>query len=432
MSKPVIRSEDVWKQYQLGVVGTQSLSNDLRRWMARIRGKEDPFLKVGETNDRTKKSESDYVWALQGVSFQINQGEVIGVVGKNGAGKSTLLKLLSRVTVPTKGEIRVRGKIASLLEVGTGFHPDLTGRENIFLNGTIMGMRKKEVAAQFDEIVEFSGVERYIDTPVKRYSSGMYVRLAFAVAAHLEPDIMVIDEVLAVGDAEFQKKCLGKMKSVSEAGRTVIFVSHNMAAVNNLCSRTLLMHQGKCVMDGKTPEVVAAYFEMSEAGLAPGEDRCTVPRDWERPWGRKDAWFQRIEIRNPKNEATDKLMFLQAFSIQVRFLAERRIENATMQIRIGNPEGQQITISTSQSDTNTHWSFEPGEHTVRIQLDPKLMPGTYSLFVYLGSPDGSVFYDAIPSFHKFQIGNLSEGNTHYLSSKINTFIHHPCKWEIIN
>jgi lipopolysaccharide transport system ATP-binding protein len=238
-----IKVENLSKAYQLGTIGTGTLSRDLERWVARIRGKEDPFLTIGEANDRAVKGSSDVVLSLNNVSFDIQQGDAVGIIGRNGAGKSTLLKLLSRVTSPTSGSIKVKGRIASLLEVGTGFHPELTGRENIFLNGAILGMRKKEIARKFDQIVDFAGVERYIDTPVKRYSSGMYVRLAFAVAAHLESEILIVDEVLAVGDAEFQKKCLGKMGEVSKGeGRTVLFVSHNMAAVKTLCEKGLTMY----------------------------------------------------------------------------------------------------------------------------------------------------------------------------------------------
>lgn len=256
----VIKVENVGKLYQLGMVGTGTLSHDLNRWYAKIRGKEDPFMKLGQTNDRTKKGTSDFVWALKDVNFEVNQGDVLGIVGKNGAGKSTLLKVLSRTTKPTVGEYKVKGRIASLLEVGTGFHPELTGKENIYLNGAILGMSRNEITRKFDEIVDFSGVERYIDTPVKRYSSGMYVRLAFAVAAHLEPEILIVDEVLAVGDLEFQKKCLGKMKDVSGQGRTVLFVSHNMNALRSLCNKGLLMQNGQSVMYGNINQVVDKYM----------------------------------------------------------------------------------------------------------------------------------------------------------------------------
>ncbi|MGI4022019.1 MAG: ABC transporter ATP-binding protein [Janthinobacterium lividum] len=257
----VIKVENISKVYRLGEVGTGTLSRDLERWIAKVRGKEDPFLTVGETNDRTVKGKSDVVWSLKDVSFEIKHGEAVGIIGGNGAGKSTLLKLLSRVTSPTSGNIKVKGKIASLLEVGTGFHPELTGRENIYLNGSILGMRKREIAKQFDEIVDFAGVERYIDTPVKRYSSGMYVRLAFAVAAHLETDIMIIDEVLAVGDIEFQKKCMGKMGQVSsEQGRTILFVSHNINALRNLCSKAIWLDKGRVYSDGDVNVVANQYL----------------------------------------------------------------------------------------------------------------------------------------------------------------------------
>lgn len=260
MSKTVIEINNLGKQYRLGEVGTGTMSDDLKRFLYRIRGKEDPFLKVGDMNDRSTKGTSEYVWALKDINFSVQQGEVLGIIGKNGAGKSTLLKILSRTTLPTTGEYKIRGRIASLLEVGTGFHPDLSGRENIFLNGAILGMRKAEIKKQFDAIVDFSGVERYIDTPVKRYSSGMYVRLAFAVAAHLEPEILIVDEVLAVGDQEFQDKCLGKMKDVSREGRTVLFVSHNMSAIKLLCNKALYLKNGLIHTQGDTNRIVDLYL----------------------------------------------------------------------------------------------------------------------------------------------------------------------------
>ena len=260
MSKVVIKAENISKQYRLGLVGTGTVKDDMKRWWYNLCGKEDPFLKIGEANDRSSKGESDYVWSLRDINFEINQGDSVGIIGRNGAGKSTLLKILSQVTQPTTGKIYTKGRIASLLEVGTGFHPEMTGRENIYLNGAILGMRKHEINKKFDEIVAFSGVERYIDTPVKRYSSGMYVRLAFAVAAHLESEILIVDEVLAVGDAEFQKKCLGKMNDVSKGeGRTVLFVSHNMAAVRSLCNRGILLENGIIKSDGNAEEVLDLY-----------------------------------------------------------------------------------------------------------------------------------------------------------------------------
>lgn len=262
-----IEFENISKQYKLGYVSTKTLSHDLNRWWTvHVRHKEDPYLKIGSVNDRSQKADSDYVWALKDINFNVEQGDVVGIIGKNGAGKSTLLKLLSRVTAPTTGEIRARGRIASLLEVGTGFHTELTGRENIFMNGSIMGMTKKEIKSKLDEIVDFAGVERYIDTPVKRYSSGMMVRLGFAVAAHLDPEILVVDEVLAVGDAEFQKKAIGKMQDVSSGeGRTVLFVSHNMTAVKSLCKTGVLLQNGTVADIGTVENIVSRYLRGDNA-----------------------------------------------------------------------------------------------------------------------------------------------------------------------
>ncbi len=265
MSSTVIKVEDIAKLYKLGEVGTGTLSHDLKRWWHKVRGKEDPYAVLGEANDRTNKRGSDYVWALKDINFDVQQGEVIGIIGRNGAGKSTLLKILSRTTSPTKGQVKIKGRVASLLEVGTGFHPELTGKENIYLNGAILGMQQKEIKRKLDEITDFAGVERYIHTPVKRYSSGMYVRLAFAVAAHLESEVLIIDEVLAVGDAEFQRKCLGKIGEVSKgSGRTVLFVSHNMSAVKQLCSRALVFKNGQLEYQSSVSNAVGYYQKIQE------------------------------------------------------------------------------------------------------------------------------------------------------------------------
>lgn len=286
---PAIRVENLSKVYQLGEFSTGTLSQDLQRWWLRMRGRDDIFHSIGETNDRTVKGKSNFVWSLKNLNFEVEQGDVIGIIGQNGAGKSTLLKILSRVTTPTTGSVKIKGRIASLLEVGTGFHPELTGRENIFLNGAILGMRKQEIKDKYDEIVDFSGVERFIDTPVKRYSSGMYVRLAFAVAAHLEPEILIIDEVLAVGDGEFQKKCLGKMKDVStNEGRTILFVSHNMIAIKNLCKQVIYLRNGTTQAFGPTEEIINNYLShnvnssmkqaFSHADVAPGNENVKIKR----------------------------------------------------------------------------------------------------------------------------------------------------------
>jgi len=306
MSDIVIQVDNLWKKYRLGVLGTGTLRHDFNRWCHRLLGKPDPYAKVGEAPSAEQGARStkqgalpapcsplsapgsplpaptsaplahDEMWALRGVSFEVKQGEILGIIGRNGAGKSTLLKILSRVTAPTSGLVRIKGRIASLLEVGTGFHPELTGRDNIFLNGAILGMTKAEIKKKFDEIVDFSGVEQFIDTPVKRYSSGMYVRLAFAVAAHLEPEILIVDEVLAVGDAQFQRKCLGKMGEVAKGGRTVLFVSHNMTAVQSLCHRSLLLAEGELIADGSVVTVVTRYLR--EAQGAKEEKQWTDPQ----------------------------------------------------------------------------------------------------------------------------------------------------------
>lgn len=282
-----IRVEHLSKMYRLGSIGTGTISHDLNVWWHRMRGQENPYTRIGEENKREQTGSSNYVWALQDINFEVKKGEILGIIGKNGAGKSTLLKILSRITGPTKGKISVNGRMASLLEVGTGFHPELTGRENIFLNGAILGMTKREIRAKFDEIVEFSGCARYVDTPVKRYSSGMTVRLGFAVAAFLEPEILVVDEVLAVGDADFQKKCLGKMKDVStQDGRTVLFVSHNMTAVKSLCQKGILMQSGKLVYADNAENTVNEYLKKEALKLfeqqystpekAPGNDQVRL------------------------------------------------------------------------------------------------------------------------------------------------------------
>jgi lipopolysaccharide transport system ATP-binding protein len=272
MADTVISIENVSKSYQLGTIGTGTFKGDLNRWWARQRGKPDPYQKIGEVDHGNRQGET--LWALKDINFQVQQGEVLGIIGRNGAGKSTLLKILSEVTAPTSGEVKIKGRIASLLEVGTGFHPELTGRENIYLNGAILGMNKAEISHKFDEIVDFSGIEKFIDTPVKRYSSGMYMRLGFAVAAHLEPEILLIDEVLAVGDAAFQKKCLGKMGDVAKQGRTVLFVSHNMQAIRQLCGRTIFLDAGRKALEGESIDVVRSYLQdvpcvESLAALAP-------------------------------------------------------------------------------------------------------------------------------------------------------------------
>lgn len=301
-----IEFENVGKQYRLGRIGTGTLAHDLNRWFhTSILRKEDPYLMVGEVNDRSVKGASDYVWALRDISFKVEKGDVVGIIGSNGAGKSTLLKLLSRITAPTVGKIGVNGRIASLLEVGTGFHPEMTARENIYMNGSLMGMTRQEITSKLNEIVEFSGVERYLDTPVKRFSSGMTVRLGFAVAAFLEPEILVVDEVLAVGDAEFQKKALGKMQDISRGeGRTVLFVSHNMASIKNLCKSGILLKNGMIDYVGTAEDCVDRYVG---AGASEIQDHVTFAPHDHVSWVTRELEFTQMRmLNNPHEIATDE------------------------------------------------------------------------------------------------------------------------------
>ena len=332
-----IEIENVSKQYRLGLVSTGTIAHDLNRWWTvNVLRKEDPYLKIGETNDRSTKGESEYVWALKDINFSVEQGDVVGIIGKNGAGKSTLLKLLSRVTAPTTGEIRVRGRIASLLEVGTGFHPEMTGRENIYLNGAIMGMTKAEISRKLDEIVDFSGCERYIDTPVKRYSSGMTVRLGFAIAAHLEPEILIVDEVLAVGDAEFQKKAIGKMKDVSQGGgRTVLFVSHNMAAVKSLCKTGVLLENGMVKEKGDVDSIVAHYLK--------GNNEVANHKCWAEPEIKKDG-FELLEIGIRKCDAdyADVMRVDDDLQLVVRYRVTQHYNQLHLTFHFKNEQGQKI------------------------------------------------------------------------------------------
>lgn len=315
MSDIAISVENVGKLYRLGAIGTSTLKHDLNRWWAKMRGKEDPSLKIDETNDRRQKTDKGFAWALKDISFDVPKGEVLGIIGSNGAGKSTLLKILSQITSPTEGNIKINGHIASLLEVGTGFHPELSGRENIFLNGAILGMSKSEIRSKFEEIVDFAGVERYIDTPVKRYSSGMYVRLAFAVAAHLEPEILIIDEVLAVGDAEFQKKCLGKMKEVSQTdGRTILFVSHNMPSIKSLCTKALWLQHGMVKEIGPTNDVINKY--------SVGAQQMQLKQSWNHPDeapGNKWLKIKKIELIPHTINPDEPVDIRTSFTLQFQF-----------------------------------------------------------------------------------------------------------------
>lgn len=351
-----IEFENISKQYRLGLVSTRTLNHDLDRWWkVNVLHKEDPYLKIGSENNRASAADSEYVWALKNIDFKVEQGEVVGIIGKNGAGKSTLLKLLSRVTGPTTGTIRAKGRIGSLLEVGTGFHPEMTGRENIYLNGAILGMTKQEINRKLDEIVDFSGCERYIDTPVKRYSSGMTVRLGFAVAAHLDPEILVVDEVLAVGDAEFQKKAIGKMQNVSKGeGRTVLFVSHNMTSVKALCNRGVILQNGMLVDDGDVDTIVTHYLR--------GDNDVDNYKTWDVP-NIKGNGFELLEIgiRRKNGDFTDVMRMDHELELLMRYKLTSVKENFWITLHMKNEQGNKI-FSFSGFDRCYEHHHEPGEY----------------------------------------------------------------------
>lgn len=378
----VIKVENLSKQYRLGEVGTGTISHDLNRWWHRIRGKEDPYLRIGESNDRSKKGNSEYVWALQDINFEVQQGEVLGIIGKNGAGKSTLLKILSKVTAPTTGAIKAKGRIAALLEVGTGFHPELTGRENIYLNGTILGMTKREVSAKLDEIVDFSGVERYLDTPVKRYSSGMMVRLGFAVAAHLEPEILIVDEVLAVGDLDFQKKCINKMRDISRGGgRSILFVSHNMQAISSLCNRIVIIKNGITDFDGPVNRGIEHYLQQTDNNSTAEqihEILQVLPRD---------EFFELKDLKIEQEDATGyEFVNSKPIQLQCNYQVHREVSGLRVGFDLIEKSSDTILFRTFHDDAAQYpEALLPGYYNSRVCI-PKnfLKQGTYLFQVLAG------------------------------------------------
>lgn len=375
MSDIAIKFENISKQYRLGTIGTGTISHDLNRWwITNILRKEDPYIKIGQVNDREAKSTSNYVWALKDIDFEVKKGEVLGIIGKNGAGKSTLLKILSHVTTPTTGRINARGRIASLLEVGTGFHPEMTGRENIYMNGSIMGMTKVEISRKFDEIVDFAGVEKYIDTPVKRYSSGMTVRLGFSIAAHLEPEILVVDEVLAVGDAEFQRKAIGRMKEVSDTdGRTVLFVSHNMQAITNMCTRAILLNKGTIVQDSNPVEVIRNYlmFETAKGGFVQWDDKTAL--------GDSTLKLKAIKILDQDNNIRNHFFSKSSIKVQLDFFINQLEPDIVIGFDLTNDDGMTI-LRTYQNDGHPEaWpGLKLGYNSIFCEIPGELLnAGTY-------------------------------------------------------
>ncbi len=390
MSDIILKAENISKQYRLGLVGLGTVRHDLNRFWHRIRGKEDPYLTIGAVNDRSGKATQDYVWALRDINFEVKQGEILGIIGKNGAGKSTLLKLLSRVTTPTTGVIKSRGRIASLLEVGTGFHPELTGRENIYLNGAILGMTRSEIDAKIDEIIDFSGCEMYIDTPTKRYSSGMTVRLGFAVAAHLEPDILVVDEVLAVGDAEFQKKAIGKMQDISSGeGRTVLFVSHNMGSIKSLCSSCMLMENGTIDFIGDTDEAVSRYLEVNRQHIGVDLSKRTDRS------GSGDARIYNITYLNDKGNDITSPVSGEPLTIRFHYQADREVQKAIMGVAFFNKNGMAVT-GINNDEHGYFLELKKGEGYIDLVFDRlHLYAGSYYLTSILSENDSKEQLDIV-------------------------------------
>jgi len=393
MTDTAIKIEDISKLYQLGTVSTQTMYGDLHRWWAGMRGKEDPFQKIGTANTLNSR-DGEFVWALKDITFEVKQGEVIGIIGKNGAGKSTLLKILSRVTAPTSGQITVNGRIASLLEVGTGFHPELTGRENIFLNGAILGMTKSEIRGKFDEIVEFSGIEKYIDTPVKRYSSGMYVRLAFAVAAHLEPEILIVDEVLAVGDTIFQKKCIDKMINISSEGRTILFVSHNLSALKALCKTAILLKNGTIEVAKNNIDTVIEHY--TSDNNVKSIDGSIVYFDSIIRNNSNSIVFDTLSFENFPLKFGEKIVF----NIKLKSIIKQNYKNLELGVAISD-KYQNCVIHLGNRFINKFFDHNDDSVMYVFETENNLKPDTYILTFFLRSED--TIYDWVVNAVQFHI-----------------------------
>ena len=396
-----IEFNHVGKQYRLGLVSTGTIAHDLNRWwQTSILRHEDPYLKIGSVNDRAQKADSEYVWALRDIDFKVEQGDVVGIIGKNGAGKSTLLKLLSKVTAPTTGTIRARGRIASLLEVGTGFHGEMTGRENIYMNGAILGMTKQEITAKLDEIVAFSGCERYIDTPVKRYSSGMMVRLGFAVAAHLDPEILVVDEVLAVGDAEFQKKAIGKMKDVSQGeGRTVLFVSHNMTSIKSLCKHGVILQNGMLIDQGEIDPIVSHYLR--------GDNDLDNHKVWNESYkGNNGFELLEIGVRPKGGDYTDVMRVSDELELVMRYRLQQPLEKFWITLHLKNEQGERL-FSTSGGGRCYDKHHEAGEYEQICHLPKDFFNwGTFTIdFMAFNQPSNIECLMSESDFISFTLAN---------------------------
>jgi lipopolysaccharide transport system ATP-binding protein len=424
VARQVLSVEQLSKRYRLGVIGAGTLHDDFERWWAAVRGRPDPTAKIGDTPSRFNADGT--VWALREVNFTVDEGTTLGIVGANGAGKSTLLKILSRVTAPSDGCVRLKGRVASLLEIGTGFHAELTGRDNVFLNGTILGMRKQEVARKLDEIVAFADVGPYLDTPVKRYSSGMYVRLAFAVAAHLDPDILIVDEVLAVGDINFQKKCLGKMAELtSSQRRTVLFVSHNMASIKSLCNRAVLLEGGRLVADGDVDGVIDRYIDANRpptSGLI--DPSRQIP-------GTAEARLLSVELRDRDGRQISDVMFAQPFTVAFEVDVRTPISDAVFEVDISTPDGTYLTTSLSTDNGGAAAILAAGRHRVCLDLDVTLLPGHYAIDLaihHTGAPWTIDFARRTLDFHALNVAK--SGGDRYPYDARRGFVRPDGRWRV--
>ncbi|MBZ9729737.1 ABC transporter ATP-binding protein [Salegentibacter sp. JZCK2] len=401
----ILKAENISKQYRLGTVGTGTLSHDLNRWWHMIRGKEDPYLQVGGVNDRSAVATEDYVWALRDINFEVKQGEVLGIIGKNGAGKSTLLKLLSRVTAPTTGTIKTKGRIASLLEIGTGFHPELTGRENIFMNGAVLGMKRAEIKAKLEEIIAFSGCEMYIDTPVKRYSSGMTVRLGFAVAAHLEPEILVVDEVLAVGDAEFQKKAIGKMQDLSMGeGRTVLFVSHNMGSVRSLCTRGIVLNNGELFFEGESSNAIDFYLNQDSTEVGSGRMNFTKEN-----LGNKELKLLEASITDKIGRVRTTFSQSEGIRVHIKFEVFKSIIGMRFNLKVKTTSGEDVFVTSSHFVTKG--GVEKGVHELQLEIPAFLLNmKRYVFSLNAGIPGHKIIIEPIDTLFVDIVGENAGGS----------------------
>jgi lipopolysaccharide transport system ATP-binding protein len=430
MNHTVISVENLSKVYKLGQIGTGTFANDLTVWWAHARGKPNPLLKIGQRDDGNRRGDPEgggagEIWALKDVSFKVEQGEVLGIIGRNGAGKSTLLKILSRVTAPTSGKVKVKGRVASLLEVGTGFHLELTGRENVYLNGAILGMTKQEVSRKFDEIVSFAEVEQFIDTPVKRYSSGMYVRLAFAVAAHLEPEILLVDEVLAVGDAEFQKKCLGKMGEVAEEGRTVLFVSHNMGSIETLCKRGLLLDKGRIVMDDSQSSVIRHYFDLFEHS-ARGNAASRIDRR-----GNGKIRLIDIKIRDPMGNHKTNLLMNEKYTVELWYQSTTVINSSNLEFTLVCSNNNEQKVFMQKFGIRRNDQQIPNNGCIEFTPEKNyLAPGTYYFRVVIMNQ--MEIYDHLDHALEFVItSDIPKNGIRLLPSNQSGICLMDGKWEIV-